>query len=168
MIITYKQKSPDIHPTCFKAPDSVIVGDVTIGAESSIWFKAVVRGDINYIRIGAWTNIQDGCIVHVTGGVSPAEIGDYVTVGHGAILHGCRIGDGCLIGMGAIILDDAIIGKGSMIAAGSVVRQGARIPPGTMIAGNPAEVKREVSEKESAGFVEWARQYNEYAKRYIL
>jgi len=168
MMVDYGQKSPDVHHTCFIAPDSVIVGDVSIGEESSIWFKAVVRGDINYIRIGSWTNIQDGCIIHVTGGTSPTEVGDYVTVGHGAILHGCKIGNGCLIGMGSVILDDAKIGDCSMIAAGSIVKQGTVIPPGSMAAGNPAVIKRKVPKTESDGFIEWARQYREYAKRYSL
>ena len=168
MILPFRGKKPDIHPTCFKTPDSVIIGDVTIGRESSIWFKAVVRGDIHYIRIGDWTNIQDGCIVHVTGGSSPTEIGDYVTVGHGAILHGCRVNNGCLIGMGSVILDDAIVGEGSMVAAGSIVKSGMKIPPRTMVAGNPAVVKRTISEEESSGFVEWAKQYRDYAREYSL
>ena len=168
MILSYRGKSPTIHPTCFKTPDSVIIGDVTIGQESSVWFKAVVRGDIHYIKIGDWTNIQDGCIVHVTGGSSPTEIGDYVTVGHGAILHGCRVHDGCLIGMGSVILDDAVVGKGSMVAAGSVVKSGTEIPPGTMVAGNPAVVKRKIPREESNGFVEWAKQYRDYAREYSL
>lgn len=168
MILPFRGKSPDIHPSSFRTPDSVIIGDVTIGRESSIWFKAVLRGDIHYIKIGEWTNIQDGCIVHVTGGASPVEIGDYVTVGHGSILHGCRVGDGCLIGMRAVILDDAVIGDGSMVAAGSVVKPGTEIPPRTMVAGNPAEVKRVISPEESTGFVEWAKQYREYAREYSL
>lgn len=164
----YGGKSPDVHPTCFEAPDCVIIGDVTIGAESSVWFKAVIRGDINYIRIGEWSNIQDGCIIHVTGGTSPTTIGSYVTIGHGAILHGCSVKDGCLIGMGAIILDDAVVGEGSLVAAGSVVMSGTRIPPRTMVAGSPAVVKREISEDEFSGFIDWARQYREYARGYTI
>ena len=166
MMVAYDLKIPQVHPSCFKAAGSVIVGDVTIGAESSVWFGAVIRGDINYIRIGSWTNIQDGCIIHVTGGTSPAVIEDYVTVGHGAVLHGCHIESGCLIGMGAVVLDDAVVGRGSMVAAGSVVKPGTRIPPGSMAAGNPAVVKRTVSGEESSGFIEWAKQYREYARGY--
>jgi len=168
MIISYDRKKPDIHPTCFQTPDSVIIGDVVIGEESSVWFGAVIRGDINYIRIGSWTNIQDGSVIHVTGGTSPTEVGDFVTVGHRAILHGCKVGNGCLIGMGAIILDDAIIGDGALVAAGAVVTPGTKVPARTLYAGNPAVSKREVSEEESAGFITWARQYNDYAKRYSL
>jgi carbonic anhydrase/acetyltransferase-like protein (isoleucine patch superfamily) len=167
MILTHDGISPSIHNSCFLAHDCVIIGDVTIGAESSVWFKAVVRGDINYIRIGQWTNLQDGCIVHVTGETSPAEIGDYVTVGHGVILHGCKIGDGCLVGMGAIVMDDAAIGKGSLIAAGSVVKSGMKIPPGSMVAGNPAEIKREVAEDEAISFIKWAKKYRDYTKDYL-
>lgn len=168
MILAFGLKKPNIHSSCFKAPDCDIIGEVSIGMESSIWFKAVIRGDINYVKIGEWTNIQDGCIVHVTGGTSPTEVGDYVTVGHGAILHGCRIEDGCLIGMGAIVLDDAVVGEGSMVAAGSVVKPGTKIPPRTMIAGNPAVIKRTISKDESSGFIDWAKQYREYAREYSL
>ncbi len=167
MILTHDGISPSIHSSCFLAQDCVIIGDVTIGAESSVWFKAVIRGDINYIRIGKWTNIQDGCIVHVTGETSPAEIGDYVTVGHGAILHGCKIGDSCLIGMGAIIMDDTAVGGGSLIASGSVVKSGMEIPPGSMVAGNPAVIKRKVAKDEARSFILWARKYRDYTKEYL-
>jgi carbonic anhydrase/acetyltransferase-like protein (isoleucine patch superfamily) len=166
MIVPYDGKSPRIAEGCFLAPDCVIIGDVTIGAESSIWFNAVLRGDINWIKIGSWTNIQDGCVVHVTGGTAPAEIGNHVTVGHGAILHGCTVESGCLIGMGSVILDNAIIGEGSLVAAGAVVRSGIKIPPHTMVAGNPAEVKRKVSSDEREYFIEWAKNYRGYSKRY--
>lgn len=167
MILTHDGISPSIHRSCFLAHDCVIIGDVAVGAESSVWFRAVVRGDINYIRIGKWTNLQDGCIVHVTGETSPTEIGDCVTVGHGAILHGCTIEDGCLIGMGAIVMDDAVIGKGSLIASGAVVKSGTEIPPGSMAAGNPAVIKRKVSEDETRSFIKWARKYRDYTKEYL-
>ena len=114
MIFPYNGNTPKIDKSCFIAEDSVITGDVTIGSESSVWFKAVIRGDINYVSIGRYTNIQDGCIIHVTGGTSPVEIGDHVVIGHGALIHGCKIEDGCLIGMGSIILDDSVIGRGSL------------------------------------------------------
>jgi len=168
MIIPYKGTSPVIHENCFIAPGCFIVGDVTIGAESSVWFGAVLRGDINWIKIGEWTNIQDGCVVHVTNNTAPAQIGDHVTVGHGAILHGCRIESACLIGMGAIILDKAVIGGGSLVAAGSVVKGGMVVPPGSMVAGNPAVVKRRISGEERAYFIEWAEHYREYSKGYAI
>jgi carbonic anhydrase/acetyltransferase-like protein (isoleucine patch superfamily) len=168
MIIPYKGKSPVIADGSFIAPDSVIIGDVSIGAESSIWFRAVIRGDINWIKIGSWTNIQDGCVVHVTHDTSPAEIGDFVTVGHGAILHGCKIESACLIGMGAIVLDNAVIGGGSLVAAGAVVKSGMVVPPQSMVAGNPAVMKRKISSDEKEYFIEWARNYREYSKGYSI
>jgi carbonic anhydrase/acetyltransferase-like protein (isoleucine patch superfamily) len=168
MIIPYKGKSPVIHDNCFIAPGSVIIGDVTIGPESSVWFGAIIRGDINWIKIGAWTNIQDRCVVHVTHDTAPTEIGDHVTVGHGAILHGCRIESACLIGMGAVILDKAVIGSGSLVAAGSVVKGDMIVPPGSMVAGNPAVVKREISGDEKEYFIGWAENYREYSKGYAI
>jgi gamma-carbonic anhydrase len=168
MILPYAGKTPSIAGNCFIAPDCVIIGDVNIGQESSIWFKAVLRGDINWIRIGNWTNIQDGCIVHVTGEKAPTTVGNYVTVGHGAILHGCTIEDACLIGMGSIILDNAIIGTGSLVAAGAMVRSGTIIPPQSMVAGNPAVIKRRISDDEKEYFIEWARNYRQTSKGYQL
>jgi carbonic anhydrase/acetyltransferase-like protein (isoleucine patch superfamily) len=168
MIVPYDGQSPKIADGCFLAPDCMIIGDVTIGSESSIWFKAVLRGDINWIKIGSWTNIQDGCLIHVTGGTAPTEVGDHVTVGHGAILHGCAIESGCLIGMGSVILDNAVIGEGSLVAAGAVVKAGTKVPPHTMLAGNPAEVKRKVSSDEREYFIEWAKNYRGYSRRYRI
>ncbi len=166
MILPYNGRSPVIDNSCFLAPDSVVIGDVTIGPGSSIWFKSVVRGDINYIKIGSFTNIQDGCIVHVTANTGPTEIGDKVTVGHGAVIHGCRIGRGSLIGMGSVIMDGAVIGEGSLVAAGSIVKQGMDIPANSMVAGNPAVIKRKLSQDESLVFLKWAEDYWEYSKGY--
>ncbi len=166
MIVPFQGKKPKISDSCFLAPDCVVVGDVTIGPDSSVWFKAVIRGDINWIKIGSFTNIQDGCIVHVTGGSSPTTIGDHVTVGHGAILHGCTVESACLIGMGAIILDNAVVGTGSLVAAGSVVKSGMVIPPNSMVAGNPALIKRRISCDEKEYFIEWAKEYRECARGY--
>jgi gamma-carbonic anhydrase len=166
MIIPYAGKNPNIAEGCFLAPDCLIIGDVTIGTESSVWFKAVLRGDINWIKIGSFTNIQDGCIIHVTGGTAPTDIGDHVTIGHGAILHGCTIESGCLIGMGSIVLDNAVVGEGSLVAAGAVVKSGMKIPPHTLVAGNPAVIKRKVSSDEREYFIEWAKNYRGYSKGY--
>jgi gamma-carbonic anhydrase len=168
MIIPFGGKNPNISPECFIAPDCVIIGDVTIGPGSSIWFKAVLRGDINWIKIGSCTNIQDGCIVHVSGGTSPTTIGDHVTVGHGAILHGCTIENSCLIGMGSIILDNAVIGEGSLVAAGAMVKSGMKVPPQSLVAGNPAVIKRRISDDEKEYFIEWAKKYYQTSKGYIL
>lgn len=166
MIIPYGGKAPLIHDSCFLAPDCDIIGDVIIGQESSVWFKAVIRGDINWVRIGDWTNIQDGCIVHVTNSTAPTTIGDHITIGHGAILHGCTVESGCLIGMGSIILDNAVIGEGSLVAAGSLVKAGMKVPPGSMVAGNPAIIKRKISSDEKELFIEWAKNYREYSRGY--
>ncbi|MEO8030954.1 MAG: gamma carbonic anhydrase family protein [Gemmatimonadota bacterium] len=134
---------PDIHPTAFVAPTSVVMGDVTLGEESSVWYTAVLRGDMAPITIGARSNIQDATIVHVDEGV-PCIIGARVGVGHRAILHGCTVGDDCLIGMGSILLNHCRIGAGSVIAAGAVVPEGMEVPPGSLVMGVPGRVVRPV------------------------
>lgn len=125
-----------------------MLGDVQIGPESGIWFGVILRGDVNRIRIGRRTNLQDGTIVHVTSGTHPTVIGDGVTIGHGVTLHGCKVDDGCLIGIGAIVLDGAVIGESSMVAAGSLVVPGTVVPPRSLVVGSPARVKRELNAAE--------------------
>jgi len=149
------------------APGAVVVGDVSVGNASSIWFNAIVRGDVNSISIGARTNIQDGSVVHVTSGEHPATIGDDVTVGHLAILHGCTVEDGCLIGMRATVLDGAVVGAGSLVAAGSLLVPGTRIPPGSLVVGAPARVKRPLTPEERAGLFDSAARYVEYSQDYL-
>ena len=166
MIHTYKGKTPKLDPSVFVAPGAHIVGDVVIGKDSSVWFNTVIRGDVHWIKIGSRTNIQDGCILHVTSGVWPLAIGSNVTVGHGAILHGCRIDDGCLVGMGATILDNATIGARSLVAAGSLVRENFQVPPGSLVAGVPATVKRPLTEAEQQGLAEGAENYVRYVATY--
>ena len=146
MLMKYKGKKPNIAPSAWVAPGAKIIGDVTVGANSSIWFNAVVRSDYNWIRIGEKSNIQDNCVVHETP-EDPVIIGDYVTIGHGAILHGCEIGDGVLVGMGAIILDGAKIGAGSIIAAGALVSEKMIVPAQSMVAGNPGKIIKPVSDE---------------------
>ncbi len=148
MLITFRGNTPMIHESCFIEPSARIIGDVNIGANSSVWFNAIVRGDINYIRIGENTNIQDACIVHVTSGRFPTIIGNNVTLGHGAIVHGSRIGDGSLISMGCIVLDNCDIGENVIIGAGSVVTEGSRIPSNTLVLGAPARVKRQLTDRD--------------------
>ena len=147
MLISYEGIEPNLHDTVFVAPGAMIIGDVTIGDESSIWFNAVLRGDLEPIRIGCRTNIQDGTVIHMDRGV-PCIIGDDVTVGHGAILHGCVIENEALVGMGAILLTGARIGERAIIAAGSLVLEGQEIPADSVAMGVPAKVRREVSEEE--------------------
>ena len=144
MQIAYKDILPKIHPTAFIAPGAMIIGAVTIGEESSVWFNCVLRGDLEYIEVGERTNIQDGTVVHLDPGF-PCVIGDDVTIGHGAIIHGCTVGDGAMISMGATILTGAKIGERAIIAAGAVVREGQEIPPDTLAMGLPAQVRREVT-----------------------
>jgi carbonic anhydrase/acetyltransferase-like protein (isoleucine patch superfamily) len=135
----------DIHPTAFIAPGAVVLGDVTLAPRASVWYGAVLRGDMAPIHVGEASNLQDGAIVHVDGG-KPARIGARVGVGHGAILHACTVEDDCLIGMGSILLNEVHIGTGSVVAAGAVVPEGTRIPPGSLVVGVPARVARAVDD----------------------
>lgn len=148
MILAYRGMLPEIAASAFLAPTATVVGDVHVGEESGIWFGVILRGDVNRIRIGRRTNLQDGTIVHVTSGTHPTTIGDGVTVGHGAKLHGCTIGDGCLIGIGAIVLDGAEIGDESMVAAGSLVTPDTIAPPRSLLVGSPARIKRSLTDDE--------------------
>lgn len=147
-ILPYKHSYPRLGEEVFIAPGAWVIGDVVIGDRSSIWFNTVVRGDVHHIRIGSETNVQDNCVLHVTEGKFPLEIGNRITIGHRAIVHGCIIGDECLIGMGAIILDGARIGAGSVVAAGSLVAPGTEIPPGSLVMGIPATLKKAIGPDE--------------------
>lgn len=148
MIRAFQGTMPRVAPTAFVDDSAQVIGDVHIGAHASVWMNTVLRGDVNYIRIGDYTNIQDNTVIHVEEGLYPAILADHITVGHSALLHGCRIGPRCLIAMGAIILNDAEIGEGCIIAAGAVVREHAVIPAGSMVMGVPGKVRRAVTEKE--------------------
>lgn len=147
-----------IHPTVFIAPGATVIGAVTIGEESSIWYNATIRGDINSIFIGAHSNIQDGAVIHVADKYG-ARIGDYVTVGHNAIVHACTVHDEVLVGMGAIVMDGAEIGERSIIGAGALVTGGKKIPPGSMVMGSPARVVRPLSPEEQLSVKTWAARY---------
>jgi gamma-carbonic anhydrase len=166
LILPYGDKRPRIGRGVFLAPNATIIGDVEIGDESSIWFGAVLRGDIGPIRIGARTNVQDNACVHMTADVSVTELGDDVTVGHGAILHGCTVEDRCLIGMGSIVMDGAVIGDTSVVAAGAVVAPRTQFPPRSLVRGKPARLVREVNEREAALGIDGAVHYQEMASRY--
>jgi carbonic anhydrase/acetyltransferase-like protein (isoleucine patch superfamily) len=159
--------APQIHEEAFVHPDSTLIGHVTIGARSTIWPSAVLRGDMQgRIVIGDDTSIQDGTMIHLTQDWSETVVGDKCTVGHGVILHGCVVGDECLIGMGAIILDNAKIGRGSFIAAGTLIPPGKEIPPGSFVVGSPGKVVRECGEKERAMIDDGWRTYVEYGAKY--
>lgn len=166
IILPYNNVYPVLDPTTLLLPGCVVVGDVVIGERSSVWFNCVVRGDVHSIRIGSRTNIQDLTMLHVTNGRFPLTIGDDVTIGHRAIVHGCTIESNVLVGMGAILLDGSIVGSGSIVAAGAVVREGQHIPPGVLAAGVPAKIVRQLSEDERDAIPRIAAQYVEYAERY--
>lgn len=166
MIHTYRGTTPVIHPSAFVVESAQIIGDVTIGADSSVWFNAVIRGDVNYIRIGSRTNIQDGCLLHVTHRRYSLTLGSNITLGHGAIVHGCTIEDTCLIGMGAIVLDNARINSYTLVAAGAVVREGEVLPEGVLVAGVPARVVRVLTIEERTMLERSAQNYVEYVKGY--
>lgn len=165
MLVPYKGFSPRLHPTVFVADGARIVGDVEIGERSSVWFNAVVRGDIFPIRIGRRTNIQDGCVLHVRAGF-PVTVGDEVTFGHGVMAHGCAIGDLCLLGIGCVVLDGAEIGRGSVIAAGVVVPPGMVVPPHSLVMGAPGKVVRNLGPGSAEENRVYADNYVGYAENY--
>ncbi len=165
MIAKFLNKKPKIAKTAYVAPGVRLIGEVEIGEHSSIWFNVVVRADINKIKIGDYTNIQDGCVLHVADELG-VYIGDRVTIGHNVIIHACRIGDYALIGMGAIILNGAKIGMGSIVAAGSVVCENSKIEDYSLAMGVPARVIRKLSEGEKKENIYWAEKYSNLAKEY--
>ncbi len=166
-ILPFQGQFPIIHPTAWVAPGAVVIGDTVIGAESSIWFAAVVRGDVNQIRIGNRVNLQDGVICHVNSDDAMLTIEDQVSVGHGAILHGCKLEAGCLVGIGARVLDHAVVGSQSLIAAGAVVREGTIVPPGELWAGIPAIKKRDLRLEEKQELINTAQHYVVYRLHYM-
>jgi len=166
MIRPYQGKTPKLGPDAFVADTAMVIGDVEIGARSTVWFGAVIRGDVYYIRIGEDTSIQDNSVIHVTHGQHATVVGNRVTVGHSVTLHGCTVRDRCIIGMGSTVLDQAEIGERCILGAGSLVSPGTRIPPGHLAFGNPAKIKRPLSEKELSWIESSADHYVELAKTY--
>jgi len=168
MIRTFKGITPSIAADAFVDESAQVIGDVHIGDESSVWMNAVVRGDVNSIRIGRRTNIQDGTIVHVMREPShPTVLGDDITVGHGAVVHGCTIEDACLIGMGAILLNGSRVGAGSIVAAGTLLPEGCVIPPRSLVMGSPGKVRRAITDAEYAFILESAQNYVRYRLDYL-
>jgi len=166
MLLRFGAHEPRVHPEALVVETAVVVGDVDIGAGSSIWFHAVVRGDIHAIRIGARSNVQDNATLHVVGGKFGTVVGDGVTIGHNAVVHGCTLGDGVLVGMGAIVLDGAVVGDESLVAAGAVVTPGTRVPPGSLVLGNPGRVVRALRADEVARLRDAATRYVELVAAY--
>ena len=167
MLRPYRGTSPRVHPTAFIDSSAQVIGDVEIGEESSVWMCAVVRGDVHWIRVGRRSNLQDGVVVHGMTATHPTAIGDNVTVGHAAVVHGCTIGDECLIGMGAILLNGAVIGAQTIVAAGTVVPEDLKVPPRSLVMGVPAKVKRLLTHAEIAGIQQYAERYVSYRLDYL-
>lgn len=167
MIRPYKGVVPTVAPDAYVDLSAQVIGDVVLGAASSLWMNVVVRGDVNYVRVGARTNIQDGTIVHVMRDTHPTVIGEDVTIGHSATIHGCTIEDRVLVGMGAIILNGARIGRNSIVAAGALVVEGAEFPPGSLVMGSPAKVRRPLTDEEKASIRDYATRYVNYRLDYM-
>jgi carbonic anhydrase/acetyltransferase-like protein (isoleucine patch superfamily) len=163
----YEGKSPRLGTRVFVAENAALIGDVEVGNDCSIWFGTVLRGDVNFIRIGSRTNVQDNCTIHVDHGSHPTVVAEEVTIGHGAIVHGCTIKRGALIGMGARVLSGAVIGECALVAAGAVVTEGMIVPPRTLVAGVPAKVKRPLTDEEIARLDASWRHYVDYKEKYL-
>ena len=167
MLRPFRGRLPVVHPTAFVDESAQVIGDVAIGAESSVWMNVVIRGDVNDIAIGARTNIQDGTVIHVMHDTHPTRVGDDVTVGHGAIVHGCTVEDRVLVGMGAIILNGARVGHDSIIAAGALVAEDTVVPPRSLVMGVPARVRRALTDDEVLSVLESASNYVRYRLDYV-
>lgn len=163
-LFPYLDLFPEIHNSVFLASGVKIVGDVKIGKDSSVWYNSVIRGDVNYVKIGEMTNIQDCSMLHVTNGKYPLNIGNKVTVGHSVKLHGCTLEDLSFIGIGSIILDGAVVSEKSMVAAGAVVKPGFIVPAGKLAAGVPAKIVRDLTEDEISDFARSAERYKKYTE----
>jgi len=165
-ILPFKGVWPTIAADAFIAPNATIIGDVVIGARSSIWFNCVLRGDVNYIRVGERTNIQDGTIVHVATSDGPTIIGDDVLIGHAAIIHGCHLNDACFVGMASTVMDDAVVETGAMVAAGALISPNKRVPSGQLWAGAPARFLRDLKPEEIARMKVQTARYADLAAEY--
>ena len=167
MLHPFRDAAPRLGEGVFVADSASVIGDVELGANASVWFGTVIRADLNHVNIGARTNIQDLCVIHVDHGAAPAVLGEDVTVGHRVILHGCRVERGALIGMGSVVMDGAVVGEQSLVAAGSLVSPGTNIPPRSLALGSPARVKRELNEQELKRLEEASHHYVELGKEYL-
>jgi len=167
MLRAYRAITPTVHPTAYVDSSAQVIGDVQVGEGSSIWMNAVVRGDVNWIRIGARSNVQDGAIVHVMIGTHPTTIGNDVTIGHGAIVHGCTLQDRILIGMGAILLNGVVVGEDSIVAAGTLLTEGTQVPPRSLVMGSPGKVRRELTSDDVETIRGYAERYVGYRLEYM-
>jgi len=167
MLRPFRGRRPVVHPTAFVDESAQVIGEVEIGPESSIWMQVVVRGDVNHVRIGARSNVQDGAVVHVQRETHPTRIGDDVTIAHGAMVHGCTLAGRILVGIGAIVLNGVEIGEDSIVAAGSLVTEGTRVPPRSLVMGSPARVRRELTDEEVRWVAANATNYVRYRLEYM-
>jgi len=167
MIRSFKNIEPKLGERVYVDLSAQVIGDVELGDHSSVWMNAVVRGDVNFIRIGPYSNVQDNCVVHVFEDLYPTLLADHVTVGHSVTLHGCRIDSWCLIGMGATILNGAHVGEESIVAAGTLIPEGMVVPPRSLVMGIPGKVRRSISEEEREGLRRYADSYYEYKEIYL-
>jgi carbonic anhydrase/acetyltransferase-like protein (isoleucine patch superfamily) len=167
MLRPYRGGMPVVHPTAFVDESAQVIGDVRIGPESSVWMNAVLRGDVNSIRVGQRTNVQDGTVIHVMHHTHPTAVGDDVTIGHGAIVHGCTVGNRVLVGMGAILLNGSMVGEDSIVAAGSLVTENMVVPPRSLVMGSPARVRRPLTDDEVRFVLESAGNYVRYRLDYV-
>ena len=167
MIKEFKNCRPKLGQNVYISENAAIIGDVILGDEVNIWFGSVLRGDMHYIKIGNRSNVQDNAVVHVTTSVSPTNIGSSVTIGHGAIIHGCTIEDDCMIGMGAIVMDDAVVGAGSLIGAGALIPPNMEVPPKSLVVGMPGKVVRQVRTEEYKMIIERPQEYIDLAAVYL-
>ncbi len=167
MIRSYKGTTPTIPASCYVDISAQVIGDVVLGENSSVWMNAVVRGDVHSIRIGKNSNVQDCAVLHGQRNLYSVTIGDWVTIGHNATVHGCVVEDACLIGMGAVILNGSHIGEGSIIAAGAIIPEKTIIPPRSLVAGVPGKVRRELSDKDRELIMMYANNYLDYTKIYL-
>lgn len=156
-----------MHPTAFIDQSAQVIGDVEIGEQSSVWMNVVLRGDVHWIRMGRRSNVQDGTIVHVMNGTHPTTIGDDVTIGHAAVVHGCTLHDRVLVGMGAIILNGAEVGEDSIVAAGTLLPEGMKVPPRSLVMGSPGKVRRTLTGEDVASILEFASRYVDYRLDYL-
>ena len=167
MLRAHRGRLPRVHPTAYIDTSAQVIGDVEIGEESSVWMAVVIRGDVNLIRIGRRSNVQDGAVVHVMKDTHATTIGDSVTIGHAAVIHGCTVDDRCLIGMGTILLNGTRIGEGSIVAAGTLVVEGMVVPPRSLVMGSPGKVKRALTDAEVVGIQTYADRYVAYRLDYM-
>jgi len=167
MLRPYRTIIPAVHPTAYVDQSAQVIGDVTIAEESSVWMNVVIRGDVHRIRIGRRTNVQDGTVIHVMRGTHPTTIGDEVTIGHGAIVHGCTLANRILVGMGAILLNGVEVGEDAIVAAGTLLPEGTIVPPRSLVMGSPGQVRRPLTDAEVASIREYADRYVEYRLDYV-